>query len=394
MPRDLPSDGVTISRVDVYVLDLPLKHVRTLSKGAVSSGKAASDAVHPVLVRVTSTDGAAGFGRVRPPTPWLGETTSSIVSAIRHFYGPLLIGADASQRASNARRLDQALPGNSVALTAIDMAVHDLLGQTYGIPVYELLGGRREPIPMDWSVSLNPPDVMVAECVRAVEEYGCRTLCLKSGAQGQWRDDVQVFRAVRAAVGPDVEIGLDPNEGYDVATTLRVAHELGEAEIAYLEQPLPRRDIQGLSALRGAVPAQIMIDEGAVTLPQAAEVIARGACDALVLKVWKSGGFADALVMAAMAATAGLGTTVGGVSHGSILEAAACAHLYACCEPSPLAAEFILGLNVLDPDPISELPDDFQLAGGTALPPSGPGLGVGVNMAEAEARTLDSFVIG
>jgi L-alanine-DL-glutamate epimerase-like enolase superfamily enzyme len=174
---------------------------------------------------------------------------------------------------------------------------------------------------------------------------------------------------------------------------LRVARELGEDEIAYLEQPLPRRDIQGLTALRGAIPAQIMIDEGAVTLPEAAEVIARGACDALVLKVWKSGGFADALVMAAMAATAGLGTTVGGVSHGSVLEAAACAHLYASCEPSPLAAEFILGLNVLDPDPISELPGDFQLADGMAVPPSGPGLGVSVDMAEVEARTLDSFVI-
>jgi L-alanine-DL-glutamate epimerase-like enolase superfamily enzyme len=393
MHQDQPSGSVTISRVDIYVVDLPLKHVRTLSKGAVSAGQAAGDAVHPVLVRVTSTDGAAGFGRVRPPTPWLGETTSSIVSAIRYFYGPLLIGADASQRAFNARRLDQALPGNSVALTAIDMAVHDLLGQTWGIPVYELLGGRRRPIPMDWSVSLNPPEVMVAECVRAVEEYGCRTLCLKSGARGQWREDIEVFRSVRAAVGPDVEIGLDPNEGYDVATTLRVAHELSEAGIAYLEQPLPRRDIQGLSALRGAVTAQIMIDEGAVTLPEAAAVIARGACDALVLKVWKSGGFADALAMAALAHTAGLGTTVGGVSHGSVLEAAACAHLYASCEPGPLAAEFILGLNVLDADPITELPEDFQLDGGMALPPAGPGLGVSVDMAEVEARTLDSFVI-
>jgi len=57
------------------------------------------------------------------------------------------------------------------------------------------------------------------------------------------------------------------------------------------------------------------------------------------------------------------------------------------------AAEFILGLNVLDPDPISELPEDFQLAGGTAMPPSGPGLGVSVDMAEVQARTLDTFVI-
>lgn len=393
MPETVRSHGVTISRVDIYVIDTPLKHTRVLSKGAVSAGEASRDAVHPVLVRLTSSDGVTGYGRVRPPTPWLGETTSSIVSAIRHFYGPLLLGANASERAANARLLDQALPGNTVALAAVDMAVSDLLGKTYGIPVYELLGGRRQPIPMDWSVSLNPAEVMIAECVRAVRDYGVGMLCLKAGAKGRWRDDVTTFRTVREAVGPDIEIGLDPNEGYDVATAIQVVDELKDTGVAYLEQPLPRRDVQGLKALRGAVATRILVDEGAVSLPQAAAVIGEGACDGLVLKVWKSGGFADALTMAALADTAGLQTTVGGVSHGSVLEAAACAHLYASAAPSPLAAEFILGLNVLDTDPISELPDDFRPDRGKVLPPDGPGLGVGVDMAEVEARKLAAYTI-
>jgi len=212
----------------------------------------------PVLIKVESTDGVAGFGQVRPPTPWLGETTDSIVAALRHYYGPALIGANALERELLGPALNRLLPSNSVALAGIDMALHDLVGKTYGLPVYALLGGTRRSIPLDWSISLNPLDSMVAEAVRAVSEFGVRTICLKMGPSARWEEDIATFKRVRSEVGPSVEIGIDPNEGYDLSTTLRVVRSLENERVAYVEQPMHRDDHEGLRLLRaqGAGPME------------------------------------------------------------------------------------------------------------------------------------------
>jgi len=112
-----------------------------------------------------------------------------------------------------------------------------------------------------------------------------------------------------------------------------------------------------------------------------------------VLKLWKSGGFAGARKMAALAEAAGAGTTLGGVAQGSILEAAACAHLYASLGVPPMAAEFVLGLNVVDDDPIVAMPDSFAVKNGTSEVPAEPGLGVEVDMAAARELALASITI-
>src|SRR5690606_35297002 len=95
------------------------------------------------------------------------------------------------------------LPGNVQAIAAVDHALHDAMGKALGQPVYNLIGGRSyDRIPLEWSVSLGlTPDIMVAECRRAVEEFGVRTLCLKAGHPEGWRHDVANFKAVRKAFG-------------------------------------------------------------------------------------------------------------------------------------------------------------------------------------------------
>jgi muconate cycloisomerase len=220
-----------------------------------------------------------------------------------------------------------------------------------------------------------------------------RAICLKVGPSERWREDIEVFQQVRSAVGTDVAIGMDPNEGYDLPTMLRVIRGLQDDEIAYIEQPLPRYDLDGLRLLRSQGGAPVFVDESAITLADAFRVISSGACDALVLKLWKSGGFAGARKMAALAEAAGARTTLGGVAQGSILEAAACAHLYASLGVPPMAAEFVLGLNVVDDDPIVALPDSFAVKNGTAEVPAGPGLGVEVDMAAARELALASITI-
>jgi muconate cycloisomerase len=385
--------AVTIRRIEILPVKSKLTFHRVLSKGAVSSADSADWVGDPVLIRLESTDGVIGTSQVRPVIPWLGETTQSIVSCIQHYYAPALLGANVAEREATMLRLERLLPGNTIALAGLDIAMHDLVARSYGIPVYALLGGAQVKIPLDWSVSLNPSPKIVAEATRAVHEFGVRAICLKVGPSERWREDVKVFQQVRSVVGGDVAIGMDPNEGYDLPTMLRVIRALQDDEIAYIEQPLPRYDLDGLRLLRSQGGAPVFVDESAVTLADAFRVISSGACDALVLKLWKSGGFAGARKMAALAEAAGAGTTLGGVAQGSILEAAACAHLYASLGVPPMAAEFVLGLNVVDDDPIVAMPDSFAVKNGTSEVPAEPGLGVEVDMAAARELALASITI-
>jgi L-alanine-DL-glutamate epimerase-like enolase superfamily enzyme len=385
--------AVTIRRVEIMPLKVQLKFRRTLSKGVVAGDDARPWVGDPVLIKVESTDGVAGFGQVRPPTPWLGETTDSIVAALRHYYGPALIGANALERELLGPALNRLLPSNSVALAGIDIALHDLVGKTYGLPVYALLGGTRRSIPLDWSISLNPLDSMVAEAVRAVSEFGVRTICLKMGPSARWEEDIATFKRVRSEVGPSVEIGIDPNEGYDLSTTLRVVRSLENERVAYVEQPMHRDDHEGLRLLRAQGAAQLLIDESAIHASDVQRLIAHGCCDGLVLKLWKSGGFSGVRQMATLAEAAGLQTTLGGVAHGSIIEAAACAHVYSSLAAQPMAAEFVLGLNVVDVDPISSASADFSVKDGNVSAPSAPGLGVEVDLEAAKHHALATFTV-
>jgi L-alanine-DL-glutamate epimerase-like enolase superfamily enzyme len=385
--------AVTIRRVEIMPLKVQLTFRRTLSKGVVAGDDARPWVGDPVLIRVESTDGVVGCGQVRPPTPWLGETTDSIVAALRHYYGPALIGANALERELIGPMLERLLPANSVALAGVDMALHDLVGRTYGLPVYALLGGTRRVIPLDWSISLNPIDSMVAEATRAVSEFGVRTICLKMGPSAHWQEDIATFKRVRSEVGHEVEIGIDPNEGYDLSTTLRVLRALEDEHVAYVEQPMHRDDHEGLRLLRAQGAAPLLIDESAIHASDVQRLIAHGCCDGLVLKLWKSGGFSGVRRMATLAEAAGLQTTLGGVAHGSLIEAAACAHVYSSLAVQPMAAEFVLGLNVVDNDPIATPASDFAVSDGSVCAPSAPGLGIDVDIDAARSLALATFIV-
>lgn len=395
-PTRVPDD-FRIARVEVIPLRLWLNFKRSISRRLDVDVPNVEWVDNPVVVRVETASGCSGHARVRVPSGWLGETTTSITGAVRDFYAPQLIGASLLEREANAAMLDAILPGNPGALSAVDTAIHDALGKTLGLPVYALLGGEGEPVPLDWSVSLRPPDrrdETIAECRKAVEEYGVRILCLKVGPREHWRADVETFQAVRAAVGPDVEIGMDPNEGYDLPTAVRVLRLLQDDDVAYVEQPFHREHAADLAELRAQVAVPIYLDEGAVTLSDALGIVERRAADGLVLKMWKTGSFSKTLKMAAIAQAAGMSTTIGGTAQGNALEAACFAHLYAAVPGRVMAGEFILGMDVTaDHDPIATAPPEFAIRDGHAHLPHGPGLGIEVDIDAARDLALACYTI-
>jgi len=388
---------VKIERVDIVVTELAGRIQRTMSSGAYDTGPVGSPMGKPVMVRIHA-EGVVGYGQVRPTAPghFVPDTVHSVVCAIRDIYAPSLIGRQIFDLDGIWADFDLRLPFNSNARAAIDFALHDAMGKAVGLPAHSLIGGLCQPeIPLEWSISLGETAQMIADAQRAVDEFGIRVLCLKAGGPGGWRQDVRNVEAVRAELGPDVVIGVDPNTGWQVAETIRAIRALEPAGLGYVEQPVGRRDLTGLRRVRdaaGGVP--VMADESLFTLEDAYQLAVAEAVDVFCIKLYKTGGVRPAKRISAIAEAANLRINIGGLAVQSRLEAAAGAHFCASLpEPRVMpGAEFIFGLGVAGEDPLT-VDTGFTIHDGRVSVPTGPGLGVEVDEDAVAAHTIASHSV-
>jgi muconate cycloisomerase len=384
---------MAIDRIEIYVTELPVRLQRTFSSGSYDTGPPEQLLGKPVLVKIHA-DGVVGVAQVRPISPghFVADTVHSVVAAIRDIYGPLLIGRRLADFEANDALMTSRLAGNPAARAVLDIALHDALGKGLGVPVHDLLGGRsHDTIPLEWSVSLYD-DVarMIDDARRATEEFGIRVLCLKAAGKGGWRTDVRNFAAVRAAVGPDVLIGVDPNTGWTVAESIAALDALHDLQVGYCEQPIERRNLAGLAAIRAqARGVPIMADEGLFTIQDAADLARNGAVDVFCIKLYKVGGLTPARRMLAIADAFDIGINCGGLAVASQFEAAASAH-YCAAVPARRtfgAAEFVFGAGVLGADPLVA-EGGFLIADGAVAVPTGPGLGLTLDEEALRRMTL------
>lgn len=382
-----------IDRIEIFVTELPVRLQRIFSSGSYDTGPLGRVLGKPVLVRIHA-DGVVGCAQIRPIAPghFVADTTHSVVAAIREIYGPAMLGRDIFDIEAINEAFDLRLAGNPAARAVLDIALHDAMGRALGVPVHRLIGGSCQPsIPLEWSVSLaDDVGVMVAEASRAVHEFGIKVLCLKAADRRGWRQDVRNFETVRRALGDDVVIGVDPNTGWSVSDAIAAVHALRPFDLGYVEQPVARRDLAGMAAVRrecAGVP--VMADESLFTLQDAYALAQADAVDAFCIKLYKIGGLTAARKIAAVAEASNIMLNCGGLATQSQLEAAASAHFYASTPARRMmgAGEFVFGLNTTAPDPLVA-ETDFVVRDGHVDVPTGPGLGVTIDEAALARHTL------
>jgi L-alanine-DL-glutamate epimerase-like enolase superfamily enzyme len=214
-----------------------------------------------------------------------------------------------------------------------------------------------------------------ADAVKLAEKFltsGVKFLKVKVGLDPT--TDLERVRAIRAAAGPDVRIGIDANGGWSLAAARRMVKDLEPLGLAFIEQPIPPGDPAALAELRTLTTVPIMADESAFTLTDAWTVATARAADIISIYPGKNGGIAAALEVAHLAKAAGL------VCHmGSNLElgvaTAAMIHLAAAC-PTIACEQYpadILGPLYHEWDVVQE---SLNLGPVAAEVPTGPGLGV------------------
>ena len=259
-------------------------------------------------------------------------------------------------------------PHEWAARAALDGALHDLQGRLTGIPVWRLLGLRREGPPTSWTIWLGDPDDMARRAERVAGRF--RRLKLKLGARDGL--DVDRVRAVRGVT--DVPLQVDVNEYWSVDEALEALPHLAGLGVEYCEQPLPEGDPGG-ARVKAASPIPIYVDEDCHTLVDVAACSERA--HGINIKLSKSGGIREAVRMAHAARALGLGVMLGCMTEAG-LGISAGAQIASLCDFVDLDGNLLL---LEDPWPGVEFRDGVQ------LPPDQPGLGVTAAVSLAAERS-------
>jgi L-alanine-DL-glutamate epimerase-like enolase superfamily enzyme len=215
--------------------------------------------------------------------------------------------------------------GNSGARAAVEMALHDIVATAAGIPLYQWYGGRsRDSVPTIWHVSGGTVDEMAAEAAEAVAE-GYPMVKVKVG--GDVDHDLAATYAIRDAVGADVVILPDANQGWSVPDAMRYLRGVVDARPGFVEQPVSRHDMMGMARLVASSPVTIAGDEGVFDAAELQNYLAVGAVGAVVAKLMKAAGPIGVRDVFTVADAAGIGVHLAGMAGQTSISAAHGAHL-------------------------------------------------------------------
>ena len=284
-----------------------------------------------VVVTVTDSDGRTGWGEA--PQVWqvTGESLAGATACIESMLAPAVTGRPLEDRddlTAAAALVQRAVARNFGAKAAVDAALHDLLAQAEGTSVAALLSARpdgiREVLTTDVTLSAGAADAL-ADTARARVADGFRTLKMKVGTDAS--TDVQRVAAVRDAVGPDIAIRLDANQGWtrDEAVSVIRALEVADLGVEFVEQPVVADDVEGLAWVRERVGLAVMADESCYGPYDLERIIRLGAADLVNVKLAKCGSLSVGRDMLRRAHDVGLRTIVGSMmeSHVGLGAAAA-----------------------------------------------------------------------
>ena len=365
-----------ITRIETIPIRVPLK-----AELAIRSGRGGAHTESPfLLVRVHTDEGVTGVGEASCTPRWSGEDQVTGAHLIQTYLEPLLLGENPLDVARLEAKFRLAFAGNYFTKAAVEMALWDIAGKAAGKPVYELLGGRvRDVVPTKWSVSGVAPERAADIAAWAVAQ-GFAAMKVKVGTAPD--DDVERVRAVRAAIGPGVKLGVDANGGWSFDDAIKTVARLREFGIAFVEQPLPPEDITRMAELRNAIDLPVIADESVYTL-QDARVLARlDAADVFSIYVGKAGGIGPARAIAEFALSVGVRCTIGsnlelGVGSAAMVHLAIATRGIAAEEfPCDIIGPFFYADDVVR-RPLAIVP-------GAARPNALPGLGVELDEAKVE----------
>jgi D-galactarolactone cycloisomerase len=389
-----------IKKITPYILKVPL------GKERFYSSQCAFPERNSLLVKVETEDGIVGWGEGGQYGP-----AEPVMACINSVLAPQLLGMDPRERTklwsmmyANTRDFGQ--KGTYIeAISAIDIALWDITGQSVGLPVYLLLGGcfRQEITAyatgcyyrgedyLDIKQNLN----VLMEEAKSYKDAGFKILKIKLGLLSI-EQDIERVRAIRHAIGDEMKLMVDCNHAYNAFNAVKVAKELEQLGVILMEEPVVPEDHDGYKMVRSKTTLAIAGGEAEYTRYGFERFINGGCADIIQPDLCVSGGFSEWINILALAHT----KHVMAIPHvwGSAIALAAALHAIAStpclphtANPVPMqnepVVEYDKNFNPLRDDLLTS---SLKFKNGKLHIPHGPGLGVSVDMAKLERYLVET----
>jgi L-alanine-DL-glutamate epimerase-like enolase superfamily enzyme len=283
-----------------------------------------------------------------------------------NFVQDSLKGSDPLRIAFLLSRMEQNLKTQPSVMAMVDMALHDILGKTAGLPVYKIFGGFRERIKTSITIGILPLDESISKAKQFIDQ-GFKSIKIKGGIDVD--EDIEKVLKIREVVGKNIELRFDANQGYTVEQSLTFVEKTRPVQLELIEQPTPRGEPDLLGRVTSGVPIPVMADESLMNLRDAFRLARRDLVDMVNVKLMKVGGISEALQVNAVARSAGLEVMVGCMDEAA-LGIAAGLH-FALSRPNVVYADLDGHLDLID-DPSSGA---VHIRNGYLFPTDKPGLG-------------------
>jgi mandelate racemase len=316
-----------------------------------------------VLIDLHTAEGVTGRSYLEP---YLPKSMRYLVPAL-HDLGELFKG----RRVAPGEMFDAARKSlhfvgyeglSMIAVAGLDMAAWDALAKAANLPLCVLLGGTTGPVPAYNSngLWLKDPAEVAAEAIELRAEGGFKALKLRLG-RDSIADDLATVQAVQEALGPDVDLMVDFNQGLSLAEALRRCHRIDDLGLAWIEEPIIYDNLAGYVRLAAELKTPIQIGENFYGPRELYKALQMGACDLVMPDFMRIGGVTGWLRSAPIAAAAG-------ISVSTHLYPEVAAHVMRVTE----GAHWLEWQNWADP--ILQRP--FEIINGELHVPDVPGVGI------------------
>jgi L-alanine-DL-glutamate epimerase-like enolase superfamily enzyme len=357
-----------IKRIEPLAVSVPMVKPVKMSFEEVKSAE-------NVLVRLETREGVVGWGGAATAPTMTGETVESMTAAIRYL-APRLEGMAADDIPAVMAHAGNFLFGNSSAKSVIEMALYDALGRTRGVPVYDLLGGkRRDRIALLRLIGTGKGTAADVEEAQRKKAEGHVAFKIKVGVADP-RADAERSRSICAALNGEDKLLLcaDANQGWTADEAIAYVRAVEDTPIEFFEQPVAAHDIEGMARVARASRIKIGCDEGLHSLEDLRRHHEAGAASGFSLKTIKLGGIGPVRDAALLCERLGMKVNLASKMAETGISTAALLHLAAAI-PAMDWGIALSSLYLVD----DVLKQPFGAVNGHVMIPTGPGLGIEVD---------------
>ncbi len=292
---------MTITRTEIYRYTIPMVPF-TIATGTMKNAQ-------NLFIRIHTSEGITGVGECSAFPMIAGETQATCYEMAKDF-AALWKDKPANDIAARLTELDLFTAGNYTAKSAFDLALYDIAAKAAGQPLYQFLGGKKKPIESDLTIGIDTPEKMAATAVEFVEK-GVTMIKVKLGKNA--KDDIERIRLIRQAVGKDIKLRIDANQGWSYDDAVLALTGMGSMDVQFCEQPMRKWNDEWLPELCRISPIPLMADESVFTHHDAERIIRNKACAYINIKFAKSGGIHEALLINEVAEKNNIPCMMGGM---------------------------------------------------------------------------------